>query len=165
MTPGPLSIAIHSVVLGFLLAPLWGAGSWMKWQSMKTATILPAGGWTRAYGTTVSFVSFAICVVIILWSVTEVAWWLLLTIAFMWFIGGWLGTIIERRVYANETTLALIVDAAGRWEKSARDVETLKQAVPEWWIKLMPRCWRQRLHDLLTNPIDTYAARDLQSTR
>ena len=80
-------------------------------------------------------------------------WWLVPIGILMWFISGKIATLIERKAYANQYNMDLIVSAAERYAKDA-DAESvaqvMSQAVPKWWIELMPQLWQSLLRERLS---------------
>jgi hypothetical protein len=77
-------------------------------------------------------------------------YWLLVSAGVMWFLGGWMGVLIERTLYktpANLDALALSVSQTYRGRESPEAVEDSQRLIPGWWLKLMPRAWRGELDD------------------
>lgn len=144
--------AISSIVTGLLLSPIYGIGSWLKWQSMKVNTILPKGAWTESYGTFLSFLLKGTCFIILLFFFKSLNWWLTLSVLVMWFVSGWIATFTERKFYATDYNMDLIVYAA---EKYSKDMDTesaahcMSEVAPKWWIKLMPSQWQSQLRNRL----------------
>jgi hypothetical protein len=148
----PADTLIYALITGVLLSPIYGIGSWLKWQEMKLNTILPKGAWTGRYGGTASFLLKGGCFLVLFLLFKPLGWWLMLSIIVMWFVSGWIATLIERKAYASEYNMDLIVFAAEQYTKDM-DTESaahlMSQAAPKWWIKLMPQEWQSRLHERL----------------
>lgn len=148
----PTETLIYALLAGVLLAPIYGVGSWLKWQEMKKNTILQKGAWTGRYGGTVSVMLKGGCFIILFLLFETFSWWLVLSIMVMWFVSGWVATLIERKAYASEYNMDLIVFTA---EEYTKDMDTesaaqlMSQVAPKWWIKLMPPSWQSRLRERL----------------
>ena len=145
---------LYSFVLGLSLSVLWGMAAWLKWQHMKSGTILPAGSFTVRHGRTVGYILNAFCIGITFSFALQLGWWLILSIAIFLFIGGWIATLIERKLYCNQFQLDTIVYAAqeySRLSNAESAAEILSEVAPKWWIKLMPSDWQQELREKLQN--------------
>jgi len=142
----------YSLFLGLCLSVLWSIAAWLKWQSMKKGTILPVGSFTEQYGSILGYFINAVCIGITLSFISELTWWLILSLFIFLFIGGWIATIIERKLYCNQFQLDIIVSAAKEYSKltsTESAAEILAEVAPKWWIKLMPSKWKMELHGQL----------------
>ena len=141
--------------LGLGLSVLWGLSEWVKWQHMKNGTILARGAMTGAYGNIISLIVKILCLVILVAFLSTLKLWLIVSAAIMWFIGGWIATLIERKLYCDNYRMELIVFAAEEYKKDSKSVaeaaELMSVVVPKWWIKLMPQKWQSELRDKLAN--------------
>jgi len=143
---------LYSLLLGLCLSVLWGIASWLKWQHMKSGTILPTGSFTEHRGGTVGYIINVVCIGITLSFMSELGWWLILSIAIFLFIGGWIATLIERKLYCNQFQLDTIVYAAKEYSRLSNAegaAEILTDVAPKWWIKLMPSDWQRELRGKL----------------
>ncbi|KFN37789.1 hypothetical protein KN63_08120 [Smithella sp. F21] len=143
---------LYSLFLGFCLSFLWGIAAWLKWQHMKSGTILPTGSFTEHHGGTVGYIINAFCIGISLSFISYLGWWLILSVAIFLFIGGWIATLIERKFYCNQFQLDTIVYAAKEYSRLSNTegaAEILAVVAPKWWIKLMPSDWQQELREKL----------------
>jgi hypothetical protein len=147
-----MDIAISALVAGILLSPVYGIGSWLKWQSMKVGTILPKGALTGSYGGMLSLVIKGICFVTLFFLFRVFSWWVAASLIIMWFVSGWIATLIERKFYANNYNMDLIVFAAEQYTKdmpTESAAELMSKVAPKWWIKLMPPIWQSQLRNRL----------------
>ena len=143
-----MTSAILSILFGVILSIIWGFGSWLKWQGMKNLTIIPSGRLTTKYGEKINFYAKGICFFLLLFTPIRIGWWILLSFAIMWFVGGWIATLIERILYCNEHNMKTFIFAAEQYTKEKGfkyATIILKQNVPKWWIKLMPLSWQVKL--------------------
>jgi hypothetical protein len=148
-----MELFIYSLVIGFLLSVPWGLASWFKWQNMKNGTILPAGAFTEKYGSTVGYIINAICIGVALSFFSKLSWWLIFSIAIFLYLGGWIATLIERKLYCSQFQLDTIVYAAKKYKRLTSvesAAEILTEVAPKWWIKLMPFNWQQQLREELS---------------
>lgn len=97
---------------------------------------------------------------ILLFLVRPFGWWITASLVIMWFVGGWIATLIERKTYESNYRMDLIVFAA---EEYMKDMDTesaallLSKVAPEWWIKLMSPDWQKQLQNRLLDiflPVD-----------
>jgi len=136
---------ISSLVVGALLSPVYGIASWLKWQSMKTETILPRGGLTGKHGGVLGFLIKGACFGVSFLLFRHFSWWIMASLATMWLISGWIATLIERKFYANDDNMDLIVYAAKQYTKDMGTESAaglMSNVAPKWWIKLMPQKWQ-----------------------
>ncbi len=143
---------LYSLFLGLCLSFLWGFAAWLKWQHMKSGTILPTGSFTEHHGGTVGYIINAFCIGISLSFISSLGWWLILSVAIFLFIGGWIATLIERKFYCNQFQFDTIVYAAKEYSRLSNTegaAEILAVVAPKWWIKLMPSDWQQELREKL----------------
>ncbi len=142
-----------SVLYGLGLSLIFALVLWFSWQSMKKATIIAAGSIPVKYGGGVAVVLGVLGVVGVVEVLLSLRWWALLTGSLTYFVGGWMATIVERKMYGNERTIETIVFAAQSfaqdhgWDASRRILSTV---VPSWWIKLMSSGWRKKLESRLS---------------
>ncbi len=76
---------LFAILVAVALSPIYGAGSWLKWQDMKKATILPLGSWTGHHGGTVSFLLKGACYLALVLLVPALGWWVAGTFVVIWF--------------------------------------------------------------------------------
>ena len=133
--------ALIAVGVGMVLSPFYGLGSWLKWQPMKVGSLIPTGRATGNYGRGIGWFLQIPCWLALLSFVEYLHWWLVLAVAVMWFLAGWIATAIERRLYGTRHNLELIVLAieeyGGRESEEVR-LQLLEGFAPAWWRKLMP---------------------------
>ena len=76
-------------------------------------------------------------------------WWLLLPFAIMWFLSGWVATVIERKFYETDANIEVIIvaveDVADTITSFEERKKNLARLVPSWWFKLMSRSWQEKL--------------------
>ncbi|MDD5007973.1 MAG: hypothetical protein PHC68_06140 [Syntrophorhabdaceae bacterium] len=119
---------------------------------MKSGTILPTGSFTEHHGGAVGYIINAVCIGTTLSFWSGLGWWLILTIAMFLFLGGWIATLIERKLYCNQFQLDTIVYAAKEYSRLSNTesaAEILIDVAPKWWIKLMPSGWQKELRGKL----------------
>lgn len=147
--------AISAVGIGLGLSLLWGLSEWIKWQHMKNGTILARGAIPGTYGNIISSIVKIICIVILVTFLSTLKVWLIVSVGLMWFIGGWIATLIERKLYCDNYMIKLIIFAAEEYKKDFKSTEKaadlMSVVVPKWWIKLMPQKWQSELRDKLAN--------------
>lgn len=115
---------------------------------MKDKTILPTGSFTAKHGGSMGYLINAICIGIGLSSLSTIKLWLILSGVITFFIGGWLATLLERKVYCNQQQLEIIVGAAKEYKRlsdSNGAAEVMSEVAPKWWLKLMPVAWQRDL--------------------
>ena len=74
--------------------------------------------------------------------------WLIAAGVMAFFIGGWLATLLERKIYCNRQQLEIIVGAAKEYKRLSDSnvaAEVMAQVSPKWWLKLMPVTWQREL--------------------
>jgi len=142
-------IELSAIIVGILLSIPYGIGSWLKWQSMKKETIIPVGSVTAKYGNIVGFFIKVVCISLVFYWFD---WMGILLLAIMWFLGNWIATLLERKLYCNEWQMNFIVLAAQQYARHFGQeiaVSNLEKFVPKWWIKLMPMKWQKQLIERL----------------
>lgn len=147
-----MEVTLYAIVVGLLLSPVYGIGDWLKWQEMKLHTLLPSGSLTGRFGGKASFVLKGACFGILLLLYSTFGWWLVLTFIIMWFLSGWIATMLERKIHANQDNMERIVFAAEQYTRERGTeiaAQIMSQAAPEWWIKLMPPRWQSDLRNRL----------------
>lgn len=143
-----LSPFLVSLLLGLVLSLPWGMAAWLKWQHMKDHTILPTGVLTARHGGFIGYLLNAMCIGIALSFIGMIKVWVILSGAITLFIGGWLATLLERKLYCNSDQIKIIVGAAQEYVRFSSPngaAEVLAQVAPKWWLKLMPAAWQQEL--------------------
>lgn len=147
-----MEIKLIPIILGLILSLFYGIGSWLKWQSMKNGTIIPNGALTGKYGNIASFIIKSICLIIILYFIHVLHWWIIASGLIMFFLGNWIATILERKLYCNDLRLDTFVFIAEQYTKERGAEEAahfISLAAPKWWIKLMPMYWQRKLRERL----------------
>lgn len=143
---------LYSLFLGLCLSVIWGIATWLKWQHMKHGTILPTGSFTERHGGTIGYIINAVCIGITLSFMSTLGKWLFLSITTFLFLGGWIATLIERKLYCNQFQLDTIVYAAKEYSRLSNTESAagiLMEVAPKWWIKLMPSDWQRELQEKL----------------
>ncbi len=146
-------VALISIIIGVVLAIPYGFGAWLKWQVMKSGTIIPVGSIPQQHGSILSLVSKGICLVVLILIYPSVGLWVIAAAVVMYFLGGWVATLIERKFYCDDLRLDTIVYYAEENVKDLganRTAELLGEVAPKWWIKLMPMQWQKELHNRLS---------------
>ena len=140
---------LQQIIAAALHSPIIGIGTWLKWQSMKTGTIVPTGAWTEKNGRISGWAIHLFTYMNFLFVFSDpFGWHLILVLLLIWFLGGWTATLIERKLYGTEERLETIVYAVESYGKSLRPEqlrEFIDGLVPQWWIRLMPMSWRGRV--------------------
>lgn len=140
---------LSQLVVALLHTPFIGFGSWLKWQTMKTGTIIPAGLWTQKHGRIAGWAIQLFAYMNFIFEGTDpFGWHLIVVFLLIWFVSGWIATLIERKLYQTEDNLDLISYAAESYGKSLRPEqlqELMDGFAPQWWIRLMSWSWREKL--------------------
>lgn len=147
-----MRIYFLALKVALVLSPFWGFGTWMKWQTMKVGTIIPTGGFTGRNGSTVSFLIKTFCVIALLLLIELMEWWFIPSGVLMWLIGNWLATLVERKLYCNNSNMDIIFLAAKEHAKDMKTedaTELMLDVAPKWWLKLMPLSWQLELREKL----------------
>ncbi len=137
-----------SLLLGLVLSLPWGIAAWLKWQHMKDHTILPTGSLTARHGRLIGYLLNAMCIGIALSFIGIIKVWVILSAASIFFIGGWIATLLERKLYCSSDQIKIILGAAEEYARLSGPngaAEVLGQVAPKWWLKLMPAAWQQEL--------------------
>src|SRR3972149_10337282 len=137
-----------SLLLGLVLSLPWSIATWLKWQQMKDHTILPTGALTARLGRFIGYLLNAVCIGIALSFIDIIKVWVILSAASTFFIGGWIATLLERKLYCSSDQIKIIVGAAQEYARFSGPngaAEVLGQVAPKWWLKLMPAAWEQEV--------------------
>jgi|TARA_B100002003_G_C13981439_1_gene474605 hypothetical protein len=149
---------IRQIISAALLSPFIGIGTWLKWQTMKTGTMIPNGIWTqqkgRITGWAIQLFAFMNFVFV---SIDPFGWHLIIVFLVIWCLSGWVATYIERGLYGTEDRIETIAYAAqshGRNLRPEQLQEFLDGIAPQWWIRLMSWSWRQKLTDRINESLE-----------
>jgi hypothetical protein len=138
-------ILLKSFLIGLGFSVPWGVAAWLKWQSMKGGTVIPAGASTLAYGGSVGIFINIFCLVSFIQFIPKLGWGIIVSVVIMFHVGGWIATLIERRIYCNEEMMTSILGGAYVYTQRYgpdQAVSIILEVVPTWWLKLMPQKWR-----------------------
>ncbi len=106
------------------------------------------------YGDKASFTLKALSVFVSLVLIKTLYAWLVVSIGIMLFFGGWLATLLERRLYCSDLRMETFIFAAKEYvhdmgQEGAAAV--MSEVAPKWWIKLMPYSWQRKLREKLSS--------------
>lgn len=119
---------------------------------MKIGSVIPIGGWTQRSGKSAGWYLQIPCWLMILSFAQLLQWWSFLAAGVMWFVSGWLATLLERKLYGTQHNLDLVVMAVDEYGKDMDDefrLQLLQEFAPEWWVRLMSPSWRIKLQQTL----------------
>ena len=135
---------VVSIILGIALSLVWGLASWLQWQPLKDDTLIPVGEYTVKYGVPIALTLKGICILVLIASSSLLIWWTAVSVVMMLLIGGWIATLIERKIYCTEELMETLLYEAEKFNKleSIMGTELMLRAVPEWWFKLTPSRWK-----------------------
>ena len=115
---------------------------------MKMGTIIPRGSLTSKYGYVAAACIKWSCVAVLVLLAVYWAWWAIVLVVPVWFLGNWVATLFERVLYCDDSRLESLVFAAEEYRKDFGPegaARVMSEVAPKWWIKLMPGRWRERL--------------------
>ena len=125
---------------------------------MKTGTVIPIGIRTpqhgRISGWAIQMFAYMNFVFI---SIDSFGWHLTIVFLEIWFLSRWVATLIERNLYGTEGRIETIASAAQSHGKSLNPEqlqEFLDGIASQWWIRLMPWSWRQKLTDRINESLE-----------
>jgi hypothetical protein len=151
---------LYQIILGIILSPFIGIGTWLKWQTMKTGSIIEIGSFTQKYGKNTGWLLQIACITIFFNFFQTYNLWTVIPLALLiWFISGWVATILERKLYGTEDNIDLIAYVAQQFVKDCGDEklqEYLDGIAPQWWIRLMPFSWREELTKRINENLANY---------
>lgn len=131
----------------------YGIANWLMWQGMKKGSQLPSNKNFADNGGKISRVIKFIYFIVIAKFSYENRWYYIFSFFPVWYIGGWIGTFIERILY-GEKVMNMAMDIIN---KSAEDIDiarkNLADSIPNWWVLLMPKNWSGKIEESLRNMI------------
>ena len=92
---------LYQIILGIIFSPFIGIGTWLKWQTMKTGSVIQIGSFTQKHGKRTGWLLQIVCILIFFNFIQTFNLWTVITLLLIWFISGWIATIVERKLYGT----------------------------------------------------------------
>lgn len=137
------------VKLFIIPAIFYGLASWIMWQGMKVGTELPVYKSLIGRGGNISRVMKLLYFLVIIKFSYENGFYYVFSFLPVWYVSGWISTFLERKLYmekAMEIALRIIEDSGSDVDAARRK---LSEAIPSWWVVLMPKKWSETIETSL----------------
>lgn len=134
-------------LLLYTLVP-YAISNWLIWQNLKLDTNLPKGSSTSKHGLIIGWSIKLFFFGYVIKSSLDNGWINLLVIPITWFVSGWLATSFERIIYMRKV-LDEVKWMADYYSNSNPSFALQMVSVPQWWLDLMPRKWKNEYYDVI----------------
>lgn len=124
-------------------------GDWLTWQTNKEDTFLKAGSWTIKFGKTLGWSIKITCYVFVYLLSEKKITSIIINYIFLWFISGWIATLIERKIYERKDEIIFFAKIANDLAKEhGKDIAKIliSKNIPDWWLKLMSPSWQNEYY-------------------